>query len=221
MNNAIRYQIKELNGYGIPNGYLTNFWTNTGTRVLYMGTIPTAPYPGSWNEYQGDEFIIQGDYDFTLKLPPVPAGQYEVRLGYIGSEYRGYAQMYLGTSREAMMESGLPVDLTEEGERYGWVADEWTDADYATDKLLRLNGFMKAPNSSRSDAGYGIRSLREAGPGFHALRCIVGTISLFTDGNIYLRVRNATTTTPEFMLDYIEICPAMVYDNPDSPEPRD
>ena len=226
MNNGIRYLIKEENGYGIPNGYLTNFWTNsTGTRVLYVGT-PTAPFPGSWNEYQGDEFIIQGGYDFTLKLPPVPAGQYEVRIGYTVNGNRGYAQMYLGTSREAMMESGLPVDLTEEGERYGWEAYEWTDADYATDKLLRLNGFMKAPNSSRSDAGYGNRSLREVGmtnafPEY-ALRCIVGTINVPTDGSVFVRFRNATTnTTPEFMMDYIEICPVSIYDNPEKPEPRD
>ncbi len=226
MNNAIRYRIKKQNGYGIPDGYLTNFWSNSpDMRLLYMAT-PSQPSAGWWNDYQSDEFIVKGDYDFTLKLPPVPAGQYEVRIGYTVNGIRGYAQMYLGTSRETLMESGLPVDLTEGGDANGWVKDERTNADYATDKLLRLNGFMKAPNSSRSDAGYGNRSLREVGTtnSFpeYALRCIVGTISLPTDGNVYVRFRNATTsTTPEFMLDYIEICPVSIYDNPEKPEPRD
>ena len=226
MNNAIRYQIKELNGYGIPNGYLTNFWTNsTGTRTLYMAT-PSQPSAGWWNDFQSDEFIIKGNFDFTIKLPPVPAGLYEVRIGYTINGNRGCAQMYLGTSLDNLIASGIPVDLTVGGDRYGWVKDENTDADYESDKLLRANGFMKAPNSSRSDAGYGNRSLREVGTtnSFpeYALRCIVGTINVPTDGSVFVRFRNATTsTTPEFMMDYIEICPATVYDNPEAMEPRD
>ena len=226
MNNAIRYQIKELNGYGIPNGYLTNFWTNsTGTRTLYMAT-PSQPSAGWWNDFQSDEFIIKGNFDFTIKLPPVPAGLYEVRIGYTVNGNRGCAQMYLGTSLDNLIASGIPVDLTVGGDRYGWVKDENTDADYESDKLLRANGFMKAPNSSRSDAGYGNRSLREVGTtnSFpeYALRCIVGTINVPTDGSVFVRFRNATTsTTPEFMMDYIEICPATVYDNPEAMEPRD
>lgn len=225
MSNSIRYTVKKLNGYGLPNGYLTNFWVNsTGTTLLYMAT-PSQPSPGWWNDFQSDEFIAKGNFDFTVKLPPVPAGLYEVRIGYTVNGNRGCAQMYLGSSLDNLIASGIPVDLTVSGDKHGWVKDENTDVDYESDKLLRANGFMKAPNSSKSDAGYGTSSLREVGADAfpeYALRCIVGTHQLTTDGSIYVRFRNATTsTTPEFMMDYIEVCPATIYDNPDETEPRD
>ena len=101
-----------------------------------------------------------------------------------------------------------------------------TDADYESDKLLRANGFMKGPNSSNAGGGLNTTvNLRQiGGDGYDedAMRCILGTIRLTTDGSIYVRFRNATTsTTPQFMMDYIEICPSAIYDNPFSMESRD
>ncbi len=220
MNTGIRHSATVCEIYSMPADFLSNAWFNSSNmQVEYWLPDQNAAVGTGWNNYQGDVFRFIGQYDFTLRLPPVPAGQYEIRLGYTSTSLAGCAQMYLGTSREVLLEAGLPVDFTDRGTDRGWAEDEGTDADYAADKLLRLNGLMKAPNSTVAAVGNDTRSLRETEG---TLRCIVGTISLSTDGNIYLRVRNATTASyNEFMLDYIEICPAMVYDNPDSPEPRD
>lgn len=219
MNAGLRNASTAGEVYNMPAGYLSNVWFNSSDmQAQYRSPIQYAAI-GGWNYYQGDAFSFTGQYDFTLRLPPVPAGVYEVRLGYTASASAGYAQLYLGSSREALIESGLPFDFTDPGADRGWATDENTDADYAADKLLRLNGLMKGPNSTAGAAGNDIRSLRETEG---ALRCIVGTIWLIEDGNIYLRVRNASSGTHgEFTLDYVEICPDMVYDNPEAPEPRD
>ncbi len=225
MSNAIRYVIKEGGGYAIPNGYFSNYWVNsTGTLLLYLAS--DAPVATQWNDYQGDEFIAKGNFDFTVRLPPVPAGTYEVRLGYTRNSSRGCGQMYLGTSRDNLTAAGIPLDLTVKTTSKGWVEDTNTDADYESDKLLRANGFMKGPNSSNAGGGLNTTvNLRQiGGDGYDedAMRCILGTIRLTTDGSIYVRFRNATTsTTPQFMMDYIEICPSAIYDNPFSMESRD
>lgn len=49
-------------------------------------------YYWSW---QGDEVNVFGDYDMTIKLPSVPAGEWEVRMGICGLETRGAARIYL------------------------------------------------------------------------------------------------------------------------------
>lgn len=225
MSNSIRYTVKEGGGYGLPEGFLSNFWMNsTGTLFLYLAT--TAPEMTQWNDYQGDEFIAKGNFDFTVRLPPVPAGLYEVRLGYTVNSSRGCGQMYLGTSRDNMTAAGIPVDLTVKTTSKGWVEDENSDVDYESDKLLRANGYMKGPNSSNAGGGQNTAvSLRQVGGSSYnedAVRVILGTIQLTTDGSIYVRFRNATTsTTPQFMMDYIEICPSSIYDNPETNEPRD
>ena len=230
MSNAIRYIVRKGGGYGLPMGYLTNFWFNSSdTKILYLapdGSNIQSPSNtgGTWNDFHGDELIVKGSFDFTVKLPPVPAGQYEIRIGYTVNGRRGCAQVYLGSSRDNMIAQGIPMDLTVPGTRLGWVADTRTDDDFESDKLLHANGAMKGPNSSNNSGGGGTLALRNQGDsgGEYAIRRVVGVINMEEDGNIYVRYRNATTsTTPEFMMDYIEICPSSIYDNPEAIEPRD
>lgn len=225
MSNSIRYVTKEGAGYGLPEGFLSNYWLNSTSTVLYY-LQSSSPATTEWNDFQGDEFIAKGNFDFTVRLPPVPAGLYEVRLGYTVNTSRGCGQMYLGTSLDNLTAAGIPVDLTVRAATKGWVEDANDDTDYESDKLLRANGYMKGPNSSNAGGGQNTTvNLRQVGGSSYsedALRVILGTIQLTTDGSIYVRFRNATTsTTPQFMMDYIEVCPSNIYDNPDTTEPRD
>lgn len=75
---------------GFKPGYARNFEYNNDThmhvrnRSLYF-----------WS-YQGDEVILKGKYDATIKLPSLPPGKYELRLGTcMGFETRGLANFYI------------------------------------------------------------------------------------------------------------------------------
>ena len=48
-----------------------------------------------WTNYQADEMVMSGWYDFTLRMHPVPPGTYEIRLGYRAETWRGVAQLFI------------------------------------------------------------------------------------------------------------------------------
>ncbi len=218
MDNDIRAKFTNGQQVYFPADYLSNVWfRSAGTRFYYLN--PQHSASNSWNNYQGDEMMALGNFDFDVKLPGVPAGQYEIRYGYTANSSRGCAQIYMGTSRDNMKPYSIPVDLTQDPANYGWVADTKTDQDYENDKLLHANGWMKGPNSTKGANGNSSLSLRGVK---EAIRCIVGTVTLEHDGSVYLRFRNATTNeSAQFMMDYLEICPANIYDNPLQSESRD
>ena len=219
MSNSFRYQYSNGTQVSFPSGYLTNITYNSpGTRFIYLNRSATAG-ANSWCNYEGDEMTATGvGFDLTIRLPPVPAGTYEVRYGYTIVSNRGCGQFYLGTDPKNLSPQGIPVDLTKASTTYGWVDDTGTDADYDVDKLLHARGWMKAPNSwygGNNDS----QTLRAHSM---CMRRIVGVENLQTDQSIYIRGRNATTSDGAmFMMDYIEICPASIYDNPEVSEPRD
>ncbi len=221
MSNAIRAKFTNGQQVYFKSGYLSNIWFRSlGTRLFYLNPQHGAS-SGSWCNYEGDEMMALGNFDFDIKLPPVPAGQYEVRFGYTANGNRGCAQIYMGTSRDNMRPCGIPVDLTQSASNYGWKTDRGGGAleDYESDKLLHANGWMKGPNSVLCANGKESRTLRQYE---WVIRCVVGVVNLQEDGSIYLRFRNATTNeAAEFMMDYIEVCPVAIYDNPNQPEPRD
>lgn len=225
MSNDFRYKYEQQGRIVFPTGYLSNIDVlSPGTIILMIS--PNRSASGGYNGLQGDEFFAYNTYDFILRLPPVPAGQYEVRLGFSASEARGCAQFYLGTDKDNLTPCGIPVDLTLRANSYGFVDDTGTDEDYEVDKVMRAGGWMKGPDSWRCCNGNSPRSLRATeypdGTGHSPLRHIMGVVNMDKDGPIYIRARNATTFTKvELMFDYFEICPANIYDNPLRPEPRD
>ena len=96
----------------MPPGFLKYIVIYNGddTRLYYL--------PGQssgWSNYQGDEFNCKGHYDFAMRLPPVPEGTYELRIGYTaeGNEQRGMLQFYLGTSSDlkTMKALDIPLDM--------------------------------------------------------------------------------------------------------------
>lgn len=79
---------KNGKNYWFPKGYLDNV-TMEGNGVL----VYRRPHWNFWS-YEGDEFNLFGDYDFTFRLPPVPyEGEYQIRLGFCALDTRGVAQI--------------------------------------------------------------------------------------------------------------------------------
>ncbi len=225
MSNDLRYKYETQGRIVFPKGYLSNIKMHSSGTILLM-ISPNKDATRGYSTYQGDELAVYNTYDFVLRLPPVPAGIYEVRLGLATGSAGGYAQFYLGTNEDELLPCGIPVDLTRVANEYGWVDDRGTEEDYESDLFMRHKGWMKGPDSWLCCNGNKNRSLRATentnGTGYAPLRCIIGRINLVNDGCIYLRARNAGSYDKvEFLLDYLELCPATIYDNPLKPEPRD
>lgn len=167
---------------------------------------------GSWMNYQADEFNIQGIYDFTMKLPPVPyTGTYEIRYGINANTNRGMAQVYIGKNKNNLPAIGIPLDLRSNSgtltDATGWVKDgtDW-DANAENDKSMRNLGFMKGPK-------YFSQSATETGRSYdQCLRKIIYTGVLEAGETYYIRFKSVLSgTTLEFFYDYLELVPKSVY----------
>lgn len=62
--------------------------------VLNSGLIARRAHCNFWS-WQGDEVNLFGLFDFTIKLPPLPVGEWEVRLGLCALETRAPMDVYL------------------------------------------------------------------------------------------------------------------------------
>lgn len=231
MNNDIR-QTRAYYTYGAPNvraiptnyPYLEGVEIREGTKFYYL-----QAYMSGYHNLQGDEFNIIGQYDFTMKLPPVPrAGQYEVRFGVAtGSYVRSMAQVYFGAERNKMTVTGIPMDLRLGGlemrqpsgtspSNVGWEAD--TDDEEYNDrvtKTMRTKGFMKAPYAwcNANGSGSPVRTFH-----YMSRRIIISTY-LQPYQNYYIRFQSVLEgETKEFFMDYFEYVPKEVYDNPEEAE---
>ncbi len=135
-------KVKGTFGWVIPNGYLKYMSFTEGSQPHYIGDNGTGE---AWRNYQGDEFLVGGKYDFTLRTPPIPGGKrYEVRLGYVANDKRGVAQIYF--DGEAC---GIPLDMRKLGSdaAIGWVNDNTTDDNgVENDKMMKNRGYMKGPS---------------------------------------------------------------------------
>jgi uncharacterized surface protein with fasciclin (FAS1) repeats len=181
------------------------------------GTTSFTYLPGtnaSWRNYQGDEFNVIQHYDFTVKLPPVPsAGTYELRYACNnGSNVRGMAQFYLGTDPENLPAIGVPIDLRIRASDsfVGYVADTGNDeTDEENDKLMRNNGYMKAPLYFTPVVG-GTSPARSDPSVF---RKIIYRGHFDPRRTYYIRFKSVLEDTNlQFVLDYLEFCPKSVYD---------
>ena len=122
MNNNIRGDrvgnAKSLRVAIYPNEkypYFNDAYLYDGCKFNYLSGFKQA-----WNNYQGDELNVIGNYEMLFRLPPVPrSGTYEIRyLVGAGSQYRGLCQVYFGESDSAddfpfdkMAAQGIPLDL--------------------------------------------------------------------------------------------------------------
>lgn len=202
-----------------PNGFFENITDESDeTNIAYLINTGAA----GWRDYQGDEFLFSGLYDFTLRLPPVPvAGTYEVRMGTSNNPNRGMAQVYFG-ERGNMQPTGLPIDMrvgtTQEFRTsIGWVPD----ADAAdvneiieNDKNMRNHDWMKAPYYITLCNGQGDTPLRDNLGGYNTpcMRKIIGRTYMQPGKEYFVRFKTCLNDpTSEFFVDYFEIVPASVY----------
>ena len=197
------------------------------TRVHYL----TGRYGGngSWANYQGDEFNVVGNYEITMKLPPVPKdGEYELRMGLSANNRRGICQVHWGTNKNALPAAGMPVDMRMTGtmtvtmsnqvfgSTVGWEPDVNGDDDLNAeiDKRMRSKGYMKGPKGINYIGGYQLLRDRQ-----QALRRIVIRSDMKANETYYIQFRNVMDNLDtELYIDYIELCPKTVFDNPVVPE---
>lgn len=205
-------------GYkGFERGYFENIFNETeSTNIHYL----TAPKGANWRDYQGDEFLFSGTYDFCIKLPPVPTdGTYEIRMGVAMNPYRSMAQIYFGDNPDNLQPAGLPYDMRQSATNnpaMPWVEDTGEEnVDRENDQALRIQGFMKAPKYFCSNDGTGKSPARTFGGDWPCMRRIITTADMRSDKTYYLRFKTALNNTDsQFFLDYFELVPTIVYNGP-------
>ncbi len=179
-----------------------------------------------WSNYQGDEFNCKGAYDFAFRLPPVPDGTYELRIGYTANGNRGMVQFYLGSSSSLndMRALDIPLDMRHEPTSTtnadgtflvdvvtGWYPYTSTDDNgLETDAAMRNLGYMRGP--LYYTLGKGGSTIARANR--QDLRRII-TRRDFKQGEYWLRFKTVLpdNTNTQFHLDYIEFCPEKVYNS--------
>ena len=189
------------------------------TDLCYLTNTQNDGGSGNWINYQADEFNIKGQYDFVMKLPPVPyTGTYEIRYGVNANSNRGMAQIYVGTNPNNLPAVGIPIDLRLYGTdpSIGWVSDSGlTDEEIEElDKQLRNNDYMKGPKYFASASGASGRVTS------NCLRKIIYRGQLEEGKTYYIRYKSVLEgTSYQFFYDYLEFVPKTVY-NGDEPEDK-
>lgn len=74
--------------WALPNGFVDNFKTD----AELVARHPESPW---WSTYEGDAIFCPGMRYVTIKLPPLPQGCWQVRLGYIVSAERPIINTYI------------------------------------------------------------------------------------------------------------------------------
>ena len=199
------------------------------TKIFYLKNINGE----TWYDYQGDEWMLEGIFDVTFRLPPVPvAGTYEVRMGVSNNALRGMAQVYFGDNPTNLPPTGLPYDLRVNPSGYAgftdykesnpevfavipWETDkEDEDENRTIEKNLRNAGYLKGPQYYHGSA-----NTTPARGNYACLRRIVTTQYMEPDKTYYIRYKTALEATDcQFFMDYFEYCPSYVYNGA---EPED
>ncbi len=192
--------------YIIPQGYCENMSFTSATRVSYLGAN------GIYEDYEGDELYMEGEYDFTITTLPIPAGTYEVRFGYQPTSWRGLDQMYFDG-----VTCGPPVKfyLLANDPLIGWElpGSKFNDPNgFANDSLLRTRGYMKGPSSYKCTIALYYDPTKTARTSIKSLRKIVGIFTFPEAGKHSLRIQNTGSAggDVQFMLDYLEFVPVSI-----------
>jgi uncharacterized surface protein with fasciclin (FAS1) repeats len=188
-----------------------------GTDFWYLPNTSYSTGLGSWMDYQIDEFNINGQYDFTMKLPPVPyTGTYELRYGVWANNNRGMAQIYMGKNPRNLPAIGIPIDLRSASgtnpASTGWVTEASiapTGSDstalYENMKTMRNLGFMKGSKYIQVSGG----TARDSQDN---LRKIIYTGQFEAGETYWIRYKSVLTSSmTEFFYDYLELVPKSVY----------
>ena len=205
--------------------YLENVWISPETEFVYWCGLDHG-----WANYQGDEMNIQGFYDVTFTLPPVPRdGVYELRYAnQCGGSQRGMIQAYLGDDRDKLKVTGIPLDLRQGARaRYtrngtipnsiGYENDiEDDDFNAEVDKKMHTLGYMKGCEQNIAGAPGGSTTMRNSDI---CMRYVVARQFMEANKTYYFRCKTVMDKPNYyFYMDYLELCAKEVYDNPNEPE---
>lgn len=239
MNNGIRgtdiNTIGLLNQYGSNGSYIAyplDYFEhmhsyNTTTHILSCAV-------GAWRCWESDQLQGWGQFDFAIRIPPVPTGVYELRIDFPAISYGGMMQFYVGTSKKAssMRAMGIPFDLRTNPYLYGYTkSDEEQDWGIESDTKMRNNGYMRAPCSfSRGTLNSitspvtdpsmitGSTNCRTEGTATESthynvmVRRIIGTMQLKQSEEYWIRIKSLINDDPslKWFLDFIELVPTSV-----------
>lgn len=209
--------------YFPPEFKLQNIQRSQFTIFTYLSGATAT----NWSDYQGDEVFVVGNYDLTLKLPPVPYdGTYEIRYAVSGNPERGMCQVYFGEEGTTLPPVDVPMDLrmpyaSSGGQgglatlNVGWELSS-DDAKYNEEvaKNLRNNGWVRGPRYYTTPTSNSMANDNAA-----CNRKILTQQYMETGKTYYLRFKSALDNTQtEFFCDYIEMVPSEIYAHPTIPE---
>ena len=204
--------------YYFPMGFIDGVTFNESCHFVYR-----RPHWEFWS-WQGDEWNLFGDYDFTFRIPPVPySGEWQLRLGFAPLETRGVMQVYFDG-----VPQGIPLDMTQilNSEIYLGSRADNDDPQLSTykntskeelaeeQKLLKNLGAYRGPrscynignNGSTKNYSWGIKNM---------MRRILCQTYIDATKDHYLRFRVASEAKQgnnnEFMFDFFEMVPKSVY----------
>ena len=162
INNGLRgatvSEVSTLNGGGDGNrvAFHNTFFDNI---VCYNpGTLLRFNVMGLWRAHNGDQFQGWDVYDFAIKLPHVPTGDYELRIIYPPMGRGGLMQFYLGNSSKQsdMVAIGIPFDACanpEQDATFGYEPiqnyEDNPESDFGVEagQRMHVRGYMYAPAS--------------------------------------------------------------------------
>lgn len=219
--------VSNKNGFvRFPPQFFDNlrFYNGVNTRLYYLPGGSTG-----YLNYQRDEFMALGPFDFALRLPPVPDGTYELRLGFHGNFLRTIVQFFLGENTNEPMKMtalDIPLDMRlvlkplEDGTPdpttgwFDWKKVREGDAGVASDRNMHNLGWLRGPLYFSLNGQFTGTTGRDEGGAHPSLRRII-TRKVFKQGEYWLRFKTAlpANTETEFQLDYIELVPSSVYSN--------
>lgn len=209
LNSPGRHKAQPNGSFPIVTRYKKGFVENfTFSDQTLMGLRADPDWSPS---YQRNGLDFLGQYDFTVKIPPVPAGQYEVRLGINAGNDRGIVQVYIDDEP-----CGIPIDMRiyKSDPKIGSVDDSQDlEENKRNDKDLKNRGYMKGPDSWKTsnlnDANQ--VSLRLY---FNSMRIILATKNFVEGETHYLRFKSVIDNPRGiFPFDFLELCPKSVYGN--------
>lgn len=208
-----------------PVGYFDNL---TFTEATVIGSNPIAN--GSV-QYQGCSFYIGGNFDFTQKLPALPEGDWEFRVGTkLRTDIPYIVQIYVDG-----LPIGIPLDVTKRAEHpdvgsimdYTYAREAFDDENIGdkdserieqyrdqylngkpneNDKDLRNRGWMKAPHASFRMYPAGISARDDIG----SMRSVLGRINFAPGKEHSLRIKAVgvmSNGSHDFCYDYLEFMP--------------
>ncbi len=215
--------------------------------VSYNSKTKLAWYTqGPWRAWNADQLSGWDENDFALRLPPVPTGDYEIRIIYPPMAAGGLQQYYIGTSSNpsSMQPLGIPFDarypnttLQADRDATGYLLkDEFDDYGVASDLVMRNHGYMRAPASFSRGTKNQVKApisspdelvanldyccRYEEGYGTSMMRKILGTRHFEQGKSYWLRLKNLLTGYDQlgFSVDYIELVPVDIVNSQDFTE---